>query len=168
MAPMTHVRAPHTCSWKGAEDGNMISFQLECKAHTVMVAHVVLQSSSSSFSKVTHSMQTDTALPLHLKQRLSLQKGHGISWSPLNEWQCCGKENGLWVGCWFWQAKHLQGWVAAHILLIESGELAILALSSYILLKQWYSAYRILRPSPCDKIAQNGVLWLFPNSILLL
>ena len=31
-----------------------------------------------------------------------------------------------------------------------------------------YSAYRILWLSPCDKITQNRVLWLFPNVILVL
>ena len=39
--------------------------------------------------------------------------------------------------------------------------------------QQWfaklnYSAYRILWLSPCDKIAQNRVLWLFPNVLLVL
>ena len=33
---------------------------------------------------------------------------------------------------------------------------------------QKYSAYRILWLSPCDKIAQNRVLWLFPNVLLVL
>ena len=31
-----------------------------------------------------------------------------------------------------------------------------------------YSAYRILWLLPCDKIAQNRVLWLFPNVLLVL
>ena len=35
-------------------------------------------------------------------------------------------------------------------------------------LKVSYSACRILWLSPCDKIAQNRVLWLFPNVLLVL
>ena len=66
-APMTHVRArpPHTWSWKGAEDGNMISFQLECRVTMVMVAHVVVH---SPFQKVNPSRRhRHSEMHLHLK-----------------------------------------------------------------------------------------------------